>query len=65
MPVFGVQNSSKLVFVLSLFPDDFLPISDSILRRSGLPNHGFRMECIAQIDFSRKSFFIHFGVDCY
>ena len=41
----------------------FLAISDSIFRRLGLPNRGFRMEGIAKHDFSWKSFLKNVGVD--
>ena len=41
----------------------FLSISKSKFRRSGFPNRGFRKESIAKIDFSWKSFLIHFTID--
>ena len=40
----------------------FFAIPDSIFRRLGLPNRGFRMEGIAKIDFSWKSFLNNFRI---
>ena len=53
----------KFHFFTGLFPSHFLSISETKFQGLGLPNRGFRMERIAKIDFSRKSFFIQFGVD--
>ena len=52
-------------FCLVWFQVFFLPISASRFRRLGLPNRGFRMEGIANIDFSWKSFLMNFGIDFY
>ncbi len=41
----------------------FLSISDSEFRYLGLPHRGFRMESIAKIDFSLKSFLMNVGMD--
>ena len=61
--VFQIQNAFKFVLFLSLFLCYFLAISDSIFRRLGLPNRGVRMEGIATIDFSWKSFLKNVGID--
>ena len=55
----------KIRFFSGLFPGHFLSISESKFRRLGLPNRGFRMEGIAKIDFSWKSFLMNFGIDFY
>ena len=62
MLVFQVKNDLKVVLFLGLFLYCFLVISDSIFRRSGLPNRGFRIEVIAKIDFSWKSFSKNFWI---
>ena len=40
----------------------FLSISELEFQRLGLPNRGFRIEGIAKIDFSWKSFLMTFGI---
>ena len=62
MSVSGVQNAFKNVLFLGLFPGFFLSISDSIFQRLIFQNRCFRMEGIAQIEFSWKSFLKQFGI---
>ena len=49
-----------VVFVQVIFSS----LSVLQIRRSGLPNRGFAMESTPNIDFSCKSFLMHFGSDC-
>ena len=48
-------------FVRACFRVIFFMISDSKFGRLGLPDRGFRMQGIAKIDFSWKSFLMNFG----
>ena len=62
MSVFGDQNALKFVFCSGLFPGHFcLSISESKFQLLGPPNRGFRIEGIAKIGFSWKSFLVIFG----
>ena len=63
MAGFGDQNALKMCFVLACFQIIFLSISESNFRRLGLPNRGFRMECIAEIDLSWKSCLVNLGME--
>ena len=56
------KNLKKLVFQACL-QVILLLISEPKFRCLGLPNRGFRIEGIAKIDLSQKSFFINFGVE--
>ena len=60
---FWVQNALNIILFLGLLPGHFLAISNSNVRRLGLPNRCSRMESIAKIDFSWKSFLKNFGID--
>ena len=53
----------KVSFFVELVSRSFcLSISELKFRRLGLPNRGFRMECIANVDFSWKPFLMNFGM---
>ena len=65
MTVFGVQNSKPFFLLFGLLPGNCLSISESKFQCLGLPNRGFRMESVAQIDFSRKLFLMEFGIVCF
>ena len=56
MSVFQVQNALKIVLFLGLFLCYLLAISDSIFRRLGLTNRGFRIEEIVKNDFRGNRF---------
>ena len=59
MSVFKRKNA--LFFVCSsMFPGHFVKF-----RRLGLPTRGFRLESIAKVDFSWKSFLMNFGIDLH
>ena len=66
-PVYVSFWASKCVLELCFFQTCFqvicLSISDSSFRRLGLPHRRSRMEGIANIDFSWKSFSKNFGID--
>ena len=64
-PVYISFKNIKFRFLFSgLFPGHlFIAFSDSKFRRLGLLDRGFRMEGIANICFSWKSFFMNFGID--
>ena len=60
MSVVGFQNVKKCVFLGGLFPGQFFMISEPKFQRLGLPNRGFRIEEIAKLDSSWKSFLMNF-----
>ena len=63
----GTETARKIIFVSGLSAVYFSSISESTFRRLALPNRGFRMEVIAAVDFSWKSFLMNFGMafDCF
>ena len=64
MSFLRVTNYFKIRFIFRLVSKSFLlSISDLKFRRPGLPNRHFRMESIAKIDFSWKSFLMNSGMD--
>ena len=60
---FEFKKLKMLFFVRARFQVIFLSISESKSRRLGLSNRGFRIECIAKIDVSPKSFLMNLGTD--
>ena len=53
----------KILSILRMFSGHFSSISGSKFPCLGLPNRGFRKECIAEKRCSCKSFLMNFGVD--
>ncbi len=62
MSVCGFKNALKHVFGLSLFPDHFLSISNSIFDVWDFQIVVFASK-VFKIDFSWKSFLKNFGID--
>ena len=60
---FWSSKCGKILFVFGLFPGHFFIDFRFDFSMLGLPNRGFRMKGIAQIDCSWKSFLKNFGID--